>query len=130
MTVDDSTISDNVANRAGGGIEFVTGIAILTNSHVDGNTSGLSGVANPGRGGGLHVSGSGGRVTIYGGTVSGNHATQSGGGLWNDGGNTMIIRTGTVIDGNSASGDDPLDGGGGIFNNGGRLVAHPTWIVG
>ena len=127
VTIDGSTISGNMANRAGGGIELVDGIAILTNTTLgggtpmSGNVAGPSGTANPGNGGGLHVTGTA-RTIVDGGLISNNKASREGGGLWNAGpGAVMIVRKGTLIQNNTASGDDADDGGGGIFNNGGRL---------
>lgn len=123
FTATGTTISNNTANRAGGGIEAnntdsgsVPGIVNLTNVTLDNNNAG--GVAPaPGNGGGLHVSGSS-AINITGGTVSGNTASKEGGGLWNNQG--VMTITGTTIDGNDAQGDlvaDPLEivGGGGIF---------------
>ena len=123
FTATGTTITNNTANRAGGGIEAnntdsgsVPGIVNLTNVTLDNNNAG--GVAPaPGNGGGLHVSGSS-AINITGGTVSGNTASKEGGGLWNNQG--VMTITGTTIDGNDAQGDlvaDPLEivGGGGIF---------------
>ncbi len=122
ITITDSTISGNSANRAGGGIEDISGAGlgiILTDVSLDNNDAGILGTANPGNGGGLHVTGAG-DVSIVSGSVSGNTAAREGGGLWNGSG-TMTI-DGVTINGNTASGDFPDDGGGGIFNNGGTLM--------
>ncbi|WP_345322930.1 Ig-like domain-containing protein [Novipirellula rosea] len=125
-----ATISGNVANRAGGGIEDnsdVGGFVDLQNTQLNDNLALGTGSA-PGNGGGLHVSGPG-NVNILGGTVSGNSAAEEGGGLWNDGG-TMTIN-GTTIDGNTASGDGSDQGGGGIFNDGGIVnVTGNALIIG
>ncbi len=83
--------------------------------------------ANPGNGGGLHVSGAG-NVTITGGSVSRNFAASEGGGLWNGAG-TMTIN-GTSITDNVASGNDADNGGGGVFNNGGTLDITDAVISG
>ncbi|MCA9026404.1 MAG: hypothetical protein KDA86_14450 [Planctomycetaceae bacterium] len=127
VTIDNATISGNMANRAGGGIELVEGIAILTNTTLgggtvmSGNVAGPLGTANPGNGGGLHVTGLA-RTIVDGGLIANNHAAREGGGLWNSGpGAVMIVRNGTRIQSNQASGAAADDGGGGIFNNGGRL---------
>ena len=124
LTIDDSAVTGNSAVRAGGGIEMITGTVELTNTNLDGNMA-LGGGANaPGNGGGLHVTGQPGQVgyvRIFGGTVNNNTANKEGGGLWNEGGNIMVVRQGAIVSGNTASGDEADDGGGGIFNNGGRL---------
>ncbi|WP_166829829.1 beta strand repeat-containing protein [Thalassoroseus pseudoceratinae] len=128
-------ITGNVANRAGGGIEDNSGsmtTTLLTNVNLDGNSAGVdisapvgtAPVANPGNGGGLHVTGPG-DVTIDGGTVNNNVAASEGGGLWNGTG-TMTIQNGTVIDSNTASGAGADNGGGGIFNAGGTLIIDGT----
>ena len=129
LSINDATIMSNVANRAGGGIEATAGtMTMLTSVTLDGNSAGVdimsmvgsTPVANPGNGGGLHVTGDG-DVTIDGGTVSNNVAASEGGGLWNGTG-TMTIQNGTVIDSNVASGNDADNGGGGIFNAGGTVI--------
>ncbi|TWU46160.1 Dockerin type I repeat protein [Rubripirellula tenax] len=70
--------------------------------------------ANPGNGGGLHISGNG-VVRINDGTVSGNFAAGDGGGLWNSSTGNLIVDK-TVINGNSA-----FDGGG-VYSDGGNTV--------
>nr|WP_047817032.1 choice-of-anchor Q domain-containing protein [Rhodopirellula islandica] len=128
LTVTDSTISGNVANRAGGGIEVTNGSTTsLTDVNLDGNNAGVSpAVAAPGNGGGLHVTDAG-TVTISGGTVNNNVAASEGGGLWN--GTGVMTVTGTTISGNTASGDDADNGGGGLFNVGGTLNVNDAMIT-
>ncbi|TWU58392.1 CHRD domain-containing protein [Rubripirellula reticaptiva] len=120
LTVINTAITDNTANRAGGGIEVTDGSATtLTNVSLDGNNAGVSpAIAAPGNGGGLHVSG-GGTVSVIGGTVNNNIAASEGGGLWNGSG-TMTV-SGTMLSGNTASGIDNDNGGAALFNNGGTL---------
>ncbi len=125
LNVDDSEISGNTANRAGGGIEDNSGlfsIVTLTNVNLDGNSAGVDigdgATAAPGNGGGLHVTGQG-AVIINGGTVNNNVAAAEGGGLWNASGDMNVI--GTTISGNSVSGTLIDQGGGGIFNAGGNV---------
>ncbi|MCB1100058.1 MAG: hypothetical protein KDN22_31125, partial [Verrucomicrobiae bacterium] len=129
LTVSDSTISGNQANRAGGGIEDNSGAGlgiILTNVNLDGNKAGVSpATAAPGNGGGLHISGAG-DTSIIGGTVNGNSAAREGGGLWNGSG-TMTVE-GVEIADNKAAGAAADDGGGGIFNNGGTLIVDTSDI--
>ncbi|MEJ7592695.1 MAG: hypothetical protein WKF77_14190 [Planctomycetaceae bacterium] len=126
VTISDTTIDFNSANRAGGGIEIVTGTMLLNNVNLIGNdANGTAGTANPGNGGGLHVSGIA-NVTIDSGSVFGNAAAREGGGLWNQAGATLTIRNGTLIQSNDALGAAADDGGGGIFNNGGILKIDGT----
>lgn len=120
ITITESQFDNNSANRAGGAIEIINGTLTimdsdLTNNDVDGG----AGVANPGNGGALHISGVT-MATITGGTVNGNMAKREGGGLWNQTGSTLTV-TNVTIDSNTAQGSDVLHGGGGIFNNGGNL---------
>ncbi|MHC4879004.1 MAG: beta strand repeat-containing protein, partial [Planctomycetota bacterium] len=122
LTIDGAIIDMNSANRAGGGIEDNSGAGLgvtltdvtLSNNDVDGG----AGAANPGNGGGLHVS-NGGDVNITGGSVNNNDAAEEGGGLWNDSGTLTLSNV--TIDTNTASGAGTDQGGGGIFNNGGTL---------
>ena len=129
-TIENSTVSNNTARRAGGGIEVVDGWVSTRNMQLADNNAGGA-APSPGNGGGLHVSGAGlSRVTIEGGTVTGNMAAEEGGGLWNDAGGIMVVTAGTTISGNTASGTDPDQGGGGIFNNGGRLAITAATLSG
>ncbi|WP_161604366.1 choice-of-anchor Q domain-containing protein [Roseiconus nitratireducens] len=126
----DSSITNNRANRAGGGIEDASDqLVTLTNVALDGNNAGVApaATASPGNGGGLHVTGNA-TVNIFGGTVSGNSAAREGGGLWNGGG-TMVI-DGTTISHNTASGAAADDGGGGVFNNGGTIEIENSLVIG
>ncbi|TWU46647.1 choice-of-anchor Q domain-containing protein [Rubripirellula reticaptiva] len=83
--------------------------------------------ANPGNGGGLHVSGPG-LVTITGGTASNNFAANEGGGLWNSVAGTLTV-TGVTIQGNVAGGAASDSGGGGIYNDGGSVDVNATSIT-
>ena len=124
-----SSITDNIANRAGGGIESTAGTTTnLTSVTLDGNIAGPDGTAAPGNGGGFHITGNG-NATVTGGTSNGNIAGAEGGALWNGSG-TMLV-DGTEIVGNTAQGDDLDNGGGGIFNAGGNVtVQNDTTITG
>ncbi|MFD1016549.1 choice-of-anchor Q domain-containing protein [Winogradskyella rapida] len=128
LTVNDSEISYNLANRAGGGIEDNSGAGLaitLNNVTLNNNTTGVSpAAAAPGNGGGLHITGAG-DALISGGMVSENTAAKEGGGLWN--GSGIMTVSGTAITGNSAVGD--ATGGGGIFNNGGTVNINNTTIL-
>ena len=138
LTLRNVTVSNNTANRAGGGIEDAGGTAALVDVALTGNSIDA---AMPGNGGGLHSGG--GDVSITRGTVTGNTAVE-GGGLWSNG--TLTINGGagidmedgqdddgddrsddddaaiagdrsefTLIEGNEATGDDAGIGGGGIY---------------
>ncbi len=130
LTVFNSTISGNTANRAGGGIEDLSGPGlgvIITGSNLINNNAGVAPAAgNPGDGGALHVTGAG-DVSITGGIISGNRAARSGGALYNDTGRMTI--SGTLIDSNTASGAAATDGGGAIFKNGGVLNVAGSTII-
>lgn len=127
LTVNGSTIAENMASRAGGGIEVNAASAVsisLNDVTLDENMTG----ANPGNGGGLHITGAS-NATITGGIVSNNSATSEGGGLWNGSG-TMTIE-GTIISNNTASGAAADQGGGGIYNLSGMLnINAETQITG
>ncbi len=84
--------------------------------------------ANPGNGGGLHISGPG-SVTMTGGTVSNNFAANEGGGLWNSESGILAVN-GVTIEANVAAGDAADSGGGGIYNDGGTVTLDTTSLVG
>lgn len=118
LTIEDTEISGNISNRAGGGIEDNSGsegFVMLTDVMLNANVTNTS----PGNGGGLHVTGAG-MVTITGGTVNDNEAGAEGGGLWNGSG-MMTISGDTEISGNRAHGDGADQGGGGIYNLSGTV---------
>ncbi len=120
LMVNASAINFNTSNRAGGGIETTTGtIVTITGGTLSNNNTGVApAAANPGNGGGLHVSGSA-TVDISNGVVADNVAASEGGGLWNGSG-TMTI-TNMAIVRNTASGASADQGGGGVFNAGGTV---------
>ncbi|HYO10273.1 MAG TPA: hypothetical protein VER17_14995 [Tepidisphaeraceae bacterium] len=119
-----SEIDGNVANRAGGGVEIINGNFTLERVELDDNVTGPAGSANPGNGGGLHVSGNSAVVNVLKSAVEDNSAAREGGGLWNQAGSTMNV-VGSYIARNYAAGNAADDGGGGIFNNGG--VLNVSW---
>ncbi len=123
----------NIANRAGGAIEVIDGTfyafdVIVGGDAGRGNSAGPVGSANPGNGGGLHVSGVA-TVGITGGRFFGNFAAGEGGGLWNQAGSRMFIRSNALISNNVAGGSAADDGGGGVFNNGGSVYISTSSIV-
>ncbi|PPK87950.1 putative secreted protein (Por secretion system target) [Neolewinella xylanilytica] len=124
LTIADSRIAGNEANRAGGGLEDASGspsMVTITNTDFADNRVNFA----PGNGGAVHVGGDG-SLTITGGKVSGNSAGQEGGGLWNSVG-TMKV-TGVEFYENVAEGDDADDGGGALFNNGGTMIVEDAYV--
>ncbi|OZC04284.1 right-handed parallel beta-helix repeat-containing protein [Rubricoccus marinus] len=115
LTVTDTELRENQANRAGAGIENAGGTVHLINTSVVSNVIPEESAA-PGNGGGLHSGG--GTVTVRAGFFANNHATE-GGGLWTSG----VLRIlnpddepfPTVINTNYGRGDDATNGGGGIY---------------
>ena len=126
VTITNTTITANEAIRAGGGIEMIDGALTMTGGNLSSNdvsTQGAIASANPGNGGGFHMSGtSGSQATFDGVIVNGNRAGREGGGLWNQTGSTTTVTNGTTISANLTDGDAADDGGAGIFNNGGTLT--------
>lgn len=125
----DAFITGNIANRAGGGVEIVSGngSATLINVDLSGNNVGVSpAVASPGNGGGLHVTGPQ-NVSVVGGMVNNNLAALEGGGLWNGTG-TMTV-DGVTVANNTASGAMPNEGGGGLFNASGTLIVQNNSVI-
>lgn len=124
LNVSRTLISGNSSSRAGGGIETLAGTVVkLKDVNLDNNST----AANPGNGGGMHVTGAA-TVEVSGGTVNGNFAATEGGGLWNHIG-TMSV-AGVTIDNNIAAGDAADNGGGGLFQlpGGSMTVFHNTVI--
>ena len=75
------------------------------------------GSANPGNGGGVHVSGTTNtRVVIDGGMVTHNRAFNQGAGLWGSLGSTLVLRNFVSISNNGAVSD--ISKGGGVFFRG------------
>lgn len=122
-TIDGARIAGNLADRAGGGIEFDGGDLVLgattpvtiENNVATGTNSGA------GNGGGLHTLID---LAITGNTFRGNSAVE-GGGLWVGGGVTLAL-SGTNLIGNIATGSDASvagerQGGGGVYNSGAIL---------
>ena len=113
LRFDNSTIIDNRASRAGGGVEVIDGRAVFRGVSLSSNTTGVSLSAAPGNGGGLHVTGNQTVVTFSDSSIVENSAASQGGGLWNQTGSTLILDDNTRISNNTAQGQ-----GGGIYNRG------------
>ena len=129
LTVADSTLANNVSDRAGGAIELsatVTGTVGVTLTDVIMSDNSTGDV--PGNGGALHTTGPG-TVSVTGGAVTGNSAAAEGGGLWNSAVGTMTI-SGTMVMSNTASGDMAVNGGGGLYNDGGTMTVTNATISG
>jgi len=123
LTVSLCRVRDNDSNRAGGGIEIVEGMTLITTSVFERNMTG----ASPGNGGGLHLSGAG-DVMVRVSEFTDNFASAEGGGLWNSGVGVMTIED-TLVQGNMAAGNDSDQGGGGLFNDGGTMLVSGGAIV-
>ncbi|QDT11229.1 beta strand repeat-containing protein [Stieleria marina] len=122
VTIDNADFDLNAANRAGGGIEIAGGTMTINDTNLTNNdVNGSAGMAAPGNGGALHISGFA-VVGLSGGTVSGNAAANEGGGLWNS--NVGILGVdGATIENNTAV------VGGGIFTQSGSAQAVRLTMV-
>ena len=112
-----STLTENSASRAGGGVEDQSGGSTTAEYFENTFTGNVTG-SSPGNGGAVHVTGAG-NSTFFGGVVRGNRATAEGGGLWNGSGRMTVSNV--TFDANVGEGDDADNGGGALFNNGGFL---------
>jgi len=125
VTVKNTDITNNVARRAGAGIEIIDGTLNVDSSFVDANT--ITVIPNPGNGGGLHITGDATVANITNSTFSNNIVGSEGGGLWNNGG--VMTISNTMVNDNVASGDDATNGGGGVFNDGGTLIINMNTMI-
>ncbi len=126
VTVTDSTISDNLGGRAGGGIASRDGQITVTNSTVSGNSA--TGFFDNGRGGGIWCYS--GDLTVTVSTISGNSARGNGGGIYSRDGDLTV--TDSTISDNSSDYSTAGYGshGGGIFNRFGPVTVIGSTIVG
>lgn len=118
--VSGSQFVSNTANRAGGAVEAVAGTTTLSDVLMSDNDTG----ANPGNGGGLHVTGAG-TAVVSGGVVRRNTGVE-GGGLWCAATCTMTVTGTAVLDNVATGGASALKGGGGLFNLGTMSVVNAT----
>jgi hypothetical protein len=130
VTLLGGAVSDNMANRAGGGLEVADsdttdGPASITLMRVTvrGDSTSMED-ANPGNGGGIHIGGAG-EATISRSTFSANYA-EEGGGLWASGSSTLDV-SGSTVSGNRAGGN--TGGGGGVYDNGGATITITSSTV-
>ncbi|MFG2863075.1 right-handed parallel beta-helix repeat-containing protein [Streptomyces sioyaensis] len=122
------TITRNQAGLAGGGIDNPGGSLTLTNSQLTDNSAGSPEVG----GGGGGYDQDDGTGTIRATTISGNTSVFGGGGIDHDGGDLTV--TGGEISDNTASGGGVHGGGGGIwtgsFENGAPMTVSGTTVTG
>ena len=127
VEVRESTVSNNSASRAGGGVEIAVGDFNSTNTDYDGNTTGNA----PGNGGAFHITAMSGSVSFLGGSVTNNTAANEGGGIWNQSGVSMTIDNVSIMS-NMVANDSVAEGqllaGGGVYNNGGFLTVTSSTI--
>lgn len=110
----DTLFAGNDAQREGGGVEALEGKTNLVNVRLENNNTGPM----PSNGGGLHLIGAG-LVTLLNGKVTGNSASNEGGGLWKSGTGQMFA-TSVVIEMNTAP------KGPNVFNLGGTSLVDGT----
>ena len=128
VAVTNSTLRNNSASRAGGGVEIRDGDYFSNDVIYDENFAGSA----PGNGGALHVTGMMGTIDITGGEITDNVANNQGGGLWNQSGTTMTV-TDVDITGNMVTGTGSADNriaGGGVYNRGGTLTIERSTVGG
>lgn len=118
VNVFDTRIESNIANRAGGGIESKDATVNLTRVVLGGlgAAQGNDAGANPGNGGGLHVTGAGTTTVVD--SLVGYNVASEGGGLWNFNTGTMAVTNSTVS--NNRALNPEAGGGGGLFQQPGE----------
>ncbi len=134
--IDSSTFTGNSAtaigleaDALGGGID-ISGQPTITNSTFSNNSATWSGGGTGGFGGGGAISTCAwydGEYPSISATVSGNTATNAGGGIVNECYGTTILNS--TISGNSAVGQNSGDGGGGVYNYGEALLISGSTLT-
>ena len=124
VTVQDSTIHNNLAMSVGGGIAISGGTLDVINSTIAQNSVGETQMSS-GDGGGIYVQ-SGVNATLLASTVAFNNAGHEGGGIWTNGSLTLerTLISNNVT--NSGSGPEGSFSGGTITSNGHNLVREDT----
>ena len=121
LTLIDSDISSNTA-QAGGGVFNNGGTMTVSNSTFSDNSANTGNHAS-GTGGGI-FNAYGGTMTVSNSTLSGNSANGDGGGaIFNSNGTTLTVSDSTL------SGNSGGSYGGGIYNNGGTLNLTNTIVA-
>ncbi len=124
VTLTGTTVDVNRAQRAGGGIEVVSGAVTIADAVLTGNVAGPA----PGNGGGVHTTAGPTTLDITGTLVSGNDAVAEGGGLWINAGTALTLVDSDLTD-NIARAMGGT-GGGGLFVNGGDALVATTAVTG
>jgi uncharacterized repeat protein (TIGR01451 family) len=123
LTINDSAITGNTAIEGGGILQptlgIGSGILILNNSTVSGNSATVVGPADMGSGGGIQIWD--GVLILNSSTVSGNTAFRGGGGIKNNG--TVTLQN-TILADNIASSSPDCSGT--INSSGYNLVGDPS----
>jgi CSLREA domain-containing protein len=125
VTLTGTTVAVNRAQRAGGGIEIVSGAVTIADAALTGNVAGPA----PGNGGGVHTTAGPTSLDIAGTLVSENDATAEGGGLWINAGTALTLVNSDLTD-NIARAMGGGTGGGGLFVNGGDALVATTAVTG
>ncbi|HZZ00610.1 MAG TPA: choice-of-anchor Q domain-containing protein [Candidatus Baltobacteraceae bacterium] len=124
-SITDSSISQNTATTAGGGIFSMTNVEIIVDSSINNNVVTTAKAASAGGGGIYEANG----IEMSQDTVAGNTVTVSGpgpagaGGILNGGGLLMV---GSTISGNKVLGTAPQGGGGGILSDSEIIAINNT----
>jgi CSLREA domain-containing protein len=124
LVIQDSDILGNDAAGSGGGI-FNSGSLEISTSTIAGNESAMT---TDGGGGGIYHTG-GVDVSLFRVTISGNHTTRPGSGVYPSGGG-LFIHSGTVdIDGCTFAQNESDWEAGGVHVDGGTVIIRDTEIV-
>ena len=118
ITVTQSTIQNNTAS-AGAGLYNNGGLVTISDSTINHNQ------ASELHGGGLYNKGT---FYLTNSTISGNRATNFGGGIFNEPGGTVDLSNVTVAFNKADSDDDNIGDGGGVYNNNGTFQLRNSII--
>ena len=126
------SITGNVCNNSGGGVDVYSGTFNMYGGTITGNTAGLKKESGYGAGGGVYVDMRG-TFNLYRGEISENTAVLQGGGgvyVYNTGKFTMhdgtITRNTVTLLGESTSSYSADYGGGGVLNKGTFIMENGT----
>jgi fibronectin-binding autotransporter adhesin len=133
-TIANVTFSGNTANGGPSGYSYgggadLSGYPTITGTSFTNNTATYSGTGGYAAGGGFsNGSDYCGEMTFTG-TVSGNSATNAGGGIWNDC-NTFTLLQSTIANNTVTAVQYTADGGGGVWSDCGSVAITQTTISG